>query len=1013
MGCDEDSIAQPLIDLLCRQTLPPGVQHSELRDWVETKGLALLVAWVDSYEPPATSTPVSSPARPPSAPTSEDGVRLQLPEQTPWEAAVQASLPETGTSVVPAGLPNFTSALRTVGQPLVTTTSSQQASSRDHTSFINQSKVSKNHLPDFAINSQGTNPSSDPKSTNKSSKIIGASSNLLVATSLMGRSPSLKTPLNMNGVNGSPVSAFDRLISWQAQKTATGTDGSGEETSPLAEVATNKAAKDDYTRVSMDTAGGLDDSSIFTRDDDLTDEQRQKIQHRQRTERLAGLIAKRPCSIEEDEYSSWFLRFGLVWVVLIFLTANLFLLPYRGCFLVEGAEWFWGELVMDLAAVLFVFNYKFLAPQMQDNGSWLSQRRLLFRRYTRSCTFWVDVVSLFPYQLFGLIGGIELAQNPIWRFPRLLQIVYLTSYSAKALARAEVKAPLAARIVKFGATGLLWLHLVTCATFRLAVDEEATSEEWFSFPGFFEADSWHQYALVMDFALRQLTGHNGVLPVTDMQVGVSTFTAVTGLALLSVLLSVGTSAVINHEQTAGKLPDKLDAARDCLSHMRLPQSYLDEVQGYYRSMWLHCKAFSTEEQDGIINDLPEILAISIRVELNAVIVGKIPLFHKLKDDRRFLLDIVSALQFFVALPGQVLVHKGDVGDEMFFLHRGEIAIIDDNEVTIAVLYDGAHFGELSLLFNQTRQATARAEQFSQLYLLTKGDFDSAVDFYPEALLEILDGAAQLFTQQPRRLTAKTDGLIDFGAGVGEVGSATGSDWNVDLNGSMFNYSASRSTAAATPRDTPLSPSPEVSFSRSGNPLDADAKRKRQTPEAVMARMGIAVPSKRVSPPGVGGLPTPLGESMEAGGFDAKLPESAASPPLPPVRRESNVSSAASCFGIGGGSVSIEALQSAYFEERQRRGTLQSMPKTARMSITVRSSGRTPIITGAALSGAVESTGDSGGGLGATGRSRRPPPRPRGSKMRKAEEGDDIYELAKQDTLLAAADSSTGDAIMES
>jgi MFS family permease len=75
--------------------------------------------------------------------------------------------------------------------------------------------------------------------------------------------------------------------------------------------------------------------------------------------------------------------------------------------------------------------------------------------------------------------------------------------------------------------------------------------------------------------------------------------------------------------------------------------------------------------------------------------------------------------------GETIFHQGDHGDRFYIVDSGEIEIeIDGREAN--VLGPGDHFGEIALLHDIPRTATARARKETQLYALDRDAFLGAV-----------------------------------------------------------------------------------------------------------------------------------------------------------------------------------------------------------------------------------------------------------------------------------------------
>lgn len=88
---------------------------------------------------------------------------------------------------------------------------------------------------------------------------------------------------------------------------------------------------------------------------------------------------------------------------------------------------------------------------------------------------------------------------------------------------------------------------------------------------------------------------------------------------------------------------------------------------------------------------------------------KIPLFNGL--DLEFSLYVSQYLVSEFIKAGEVVVERGREGDKFYIVVRGEVEVLkpkeDATEVRVAVLADGDHFGEVSLMMSLPRTATIR------------------------------------------------------------------------------------------------------------------------------------------------------------------------------------------------------------------------------------------------------------------------------------------------------------------
>ena len=110
------------------------------------------------------------------------------------------------------------------------------------------------------------------------------------------------------------------------------------------------------------------------------------------------------------------------------------------------------------------------------------------------------------------------------------------------------------------------------------------------------------------------------------------------------------------------------------------------------------------------------------VELRAI-----PLFKAVGADA---LVPVAAIATHVQFARDATIfEQGEGGDCLYVISDGEVAIIRD-DVELARLGKGECFGEMALLEQAPRSATARAATDSMLLTIARDDFKDLLDVYP-------------------------------------------------------------------------------------------------------------------------------------------------------------------------------------------------------------------------------------------------------------------------------------------
>lgn len=90
--------------------------------------------------------------------------------------------------------------------------------------------------------------------------------------------------------------------------------------------------------------------------------------------------------------------------------------------------------------------------------------------------------------------------------------------------------------------------------------------------------------------------------------------------------------------------------------------------------------------------------------------------------------------------GELVFAEHELGEEMYVVHSGKILIYHDaagREHILDSVRAGGYFGEMALIDEQPRSASARAAEESVLLVLHKSDFRAAIHDYPEIAFEVL------------------------------------------------------------------------------------------------------------------------------------------------------------------------------------------------------------------------------------------------------------------------------------
>ena len=137
----------------------------------------------------------------------------------------------------------------------------------------------------------------------------------------------------------------------------------------------------------------------------------------------------------------------------------------------------------------------------------------------------------------------------------------------------------------------------------------------------------------------------------------------------------------------------------------------------------------------------------------AVMLSLNPLFADLGADA---LQRIAALCHTQQLgEGEVLFQKGDTGDALYGIRRGQIRIetgaSDGSRLTLNFQGSGDVFGEIAVLDGRTRTADAIAAEPTEMFVLRRGDFLNYLEREPKVAVKLIELLCQRIRLASERL----------------------------------------------------------------------------------------------------------------------------------------------------------------------------------------------------------------------------------------------------------------------
>lgn len=134
------------------------------------------------------------------------------------------------------------------------------------------------------------------------------------------------------------------------------------------------------------------------------------------------------------------------------------------------------------------------------------------------------------------------------------------------------------------------------------------------------------------------------------------------------------------------------------------------------------------------------------------VIRAMPPFKNLSDHHfQLLLKVVHNR---VYAPNEYIFFQNDPGIGLYLIISGEVLISQDeagDRFDLSVLGRGDFFGELALLDEEKRSASAIATKESQVAVIFRPDLDDFVESHPKEGIGILKGISQIVATRLRHL----------------------------------------------------------------------------------------------------------------------------------------------------------------------------------------------------------------------------------------------------------------------
>ncbi|KNE61876.1 hypothetical protein AMAG_07148 [Allomyces macrogynus ATCC 38327] len=482
--------------------------------------------------------------------------------------------------------------------------------------------------------------------------------------------------------------------------------------------------------------------------------------------------------IPGEPFLTWWDRFMVLVAV-----SNGTSIPFMAAFRYLDSSSIVGQYVIDVLYLIDIF-LKFHVSYL-DRGFYVIFPKEMALHYMRSWEFSFDLFTNLPFDLIAL-SWLHLPLNQVLyylsivRLHKLFRTFKLVWWFHKEEKRLNAQAVF--QMYKFTIYITLITHWCTCIWYVLACPDQCITPSWATDPAqnpnFANRLSMYVYALYWTVMTMTTTGYGDVHATNDGERIWSIICMITGVFLYGYVSGTIASSLSNLDSRRVSYRQKVEAIKQYMLDQNMDKTMQKRVTGWYEYTWERNKGIDVIN---VFNDLPSNFRAEVALSLNEDIIEKVSIFKETSLGFRRMLSIAMRINFFTA--ETYIVHRGEIGKEMFFVVQGRVDVLNDDETeSVGSMIEGSYFGEFMLILGHVCEASALAVCNCDVYVLSKDDYDKAVANYPEDGAKVLEATRVAHQQVLQRRVSQGPPGAPGASGAPGAGGRRGSHPHMDHGG---------------------------------------------------------------------------------------------------------------------------------------------------------------------------------------------------------------------------------------
>jgi len=359
---------------------------------------------------------------------------------------------------------------------------------------------------------------------------------------------------------------------------------------------------------------------------------------------------------------------------------------------------------------------------------------VILRKRLRSLCFWLDFVSTLPF-LLGIFAGE--ATHPSTLFFRNLQVLKLarihwilvmpaSHFETRFFSHFQVLRMLLWLVLSMHAFSCLWYATVVAGgTMDLHFEQLADPPNELTY-----------YVLAFKYGCYIITG-KPVDTYSNGELIVLAISAPVGGIFFAFIYGNTTMLLTRINITMNKHHKHIAVIHKTLENLDIPPDLHFRITKYHHFLAVH---HNTNAYQVLMQGLSVNLFIELRAHLFKRLFSEGPMFEGTPPNfARRLLQIMVEVTY---CPGDIVIRCGDLGNEMYFVVKGRLEVLNDQNEILGKIGENQYFGEVALLISTPRLVTIRAATYCLLAMIAREHFLPIMEDHPIVKTRMMDTMKQ-------------------------------------------------------------------------------------------------------------------------------------------------------------------------------------------------------------------------------------------------------------------------------